>query len=76
MTMSGSLLGWVETRSADEFVGAFVSEYAALDAGGQFAARAPATQVCSSPEEARRWIKHQAEELDLPVKWVSGAARG
>jgi hypothetical protein len=69
MTLNGNLLAWIERSGTDAFVGAFVSESETIghrDSPG----RAPATQVCSSPEEARQWVKNQAAELDLPVKWV------
>lgn len=67
----GSLLAWIKPRSPGEFVAAFVGEDAAPGARGDFSGRAPATQLCSSPDEARRWIEDQAAAFDLPVRWVS-----
>jgi len=75
MTNSGSLLAWIESRNAVEYVGAFVGEDAARGTPGQRPGRAPATQVCSSPDEARQWVEQQAAALAVPVKWVSGAPR-
>jgi hypothetical protein len=76
MTLNGSLLAWIESRGADEFVGAFVGEGAARDDKRNLPGRAPATQVCSSPDEARQWVEEQAAALALPVKWVNGLPRG
>jgi len=72
MTESGSLLAWIEPRNAHEFVGAFVGEDASAEAPRRFPLRPPATQTCSTQDEARQWIKQQAAELDLPIKWISG----
>jgi hypothetical protein len=75
MILDGNLLAWVEPRGAGEFVGAFIGEGAAADAHSRFPGRAPATQACSSLEEARQWVEDQAAALDLPVKWVRAAPR-
>jgi hypothetical protein len=76
MTLSGNLLAWIEPRGAGEFVGAFVGEGAAPDAHRHISGRLPATQVCSSSDEARQWVEDQAAALDLPVKWVSDVPPG
>jgi hypothetical protein len=76
MKPHGSLLAWIKPRRADEFVAAFVGEDAAPGACKDFPGRAPATQLCSSPDEARQWIEDQAAAVDLPVKWVSELPRG
>jgi hypothetical protein len=76
MTISGKLLAWIESRNAAEFVGAFVGEDPVHGGRGHSPGRAPATQVCSSRDEARQWVEEQAAALALPVKWVSGAPRG
>jgi hypothetical protein len=70
MTRDGALLAWIEPHGAGEFVGAFVGEGAVPDAGPNVSGRAPATQACSSADEARRWVEDQAAALDLPVKWL------
>lgn len=74
MKIDGNLLAWIEPRSPVEFVGAFVGE-AARDGHRLSPGRAPATRVCSSPHEARRWVEEQAAALDLPIEWVSGVPR-
>jgi hypothetical protein len=67
MKPSGNLLAWIEPGGTDEFIGAFVGEDAAP---GPAPGRAPATQLCASPDEARQWVEEQAAELGLPIKWV------
>ena len=59
----GSLLAWVEVSGTGEVRGAFVGDGAR--------SRLPATQACSSIEEAREWVVEEAAALDLPVKWLS-----
>ena len=71
MTPLGSLLAWIMPSSPDEFVAAFVGEGAVPGAYQNFAGRKPATQLCSSYNEARQWVHDQAKALDLPVKWMS-----
>lgn len=71
MKPRGSLLAWIKPNSPDEFVAAFVGEGALPGAYQDFVGREPATQLCSSPDEARQWVHEQAEALDLPVKWVN-----
>jgi hypothetical protein len=75
-TRHGNLLGWIKPLSADEFVGAFVGEGAVPDARRGFLGRAPATQLCSTHDEARQWVEEQAAAFDLPVKWVSEISIG
>lgn len=70
MPLSDKLLAWIEPRSTDEFVAAFVGEGAAPDERRDFAGRAPAIQFCSSREEAQQWIEDQATALDLSVRWL------
>jgi hypothetical protein len=57
------LLAWVEPRDDEAFLAAFV----AADARR----REPATQLCSSRDEARNWIETQAAAIDAPVEWVA-----
>ena len=72
MTPCGNLLAWIEARGADTYIGAIVGEGAVADRQRCFAGRAPATQLCGSPDEARRWVENEAAALDLPVKWIDG----
>lgn len=71
MALDGNLLAWVEPCGSDEFMGAFVGEDAVPDLRRHFRGRVPATQLCSTPEEARQWVENQAAALHLPIKWVS-----
>lgn len=65
MPQRTKLLAWVEPRCDHEFVAAFV--------GGGATRRAPATQLCASPEEARQWVEEEAAEFGLPVQWLATA---
>jgi hypothetical protein len=73
MALSGNLVAWIESRGADEFIGAFVGEGAIPDRRADVPGRTPATQVCSSSDEARQWVEEQAAALALPVKWLTGS---
>jgi hypothetical protein len=64
--MSGNkLFAWIAPQGDDKFVAAFRAAAAPN--------RAPATQACSSADEARRWVEHEAAALDVPVAWVGEA---
>jgi hypothetical protein len=76
MIPSGNLLAWIEPCGADEFMGAFVGEGSAHDVHRHSPGRAPATQLCSSPDEARQWVEDQAAAFGVPVKWLSDIPRG
>jgi hypothetical protein len=56
MKPAGSLLASIKPRSADEFVAAFVGEGAVPGAYRDFRGRAPATKLCATSDQARRWI--------------------
>lgn len=58
------LLAWIEPQGDEGFLAAFVGEGAA-------SARQPATQHCTSEDEARRWVEQRAAALDLEVEWIS-----
>ncbi len=58
-----TLLAWIETRGPDEFAAAFVSKATASE-------RPPVIRRCRSPEEAREWVKREAEALGVPVEWT------
>ena len=62
--MGGTLLAWIQPGDRDEFLAAFVGADAA-------AIREPATQQCSSAEEARQWVEDQAAALGVAVEWVN-----
>lgn len=61
MTPAGKLCAWVEKR-CDRFLAAFVGEDASM--------RAPATRLCISQDEARRWVEAEAAAFGLPVQWI------
>jgi hypothetical protein len=69
-TPTGNLLGWIAPHETGTYIGAFVGEDAAPGASQHFAGRAPATKLCYSVGEARRWIEDQAAAFGLPIKWV------
>jgi hypothetical protein len=62
MTSGGMLLAWIEPGKDLTFVAAFVSS-GARD-------RTPATQACATRDEARAWVKTQADEIGVPVEWI------
>ena len=63
------LLAWIEPRTSDEFLAAFVAAPLAAE-------RAPATQLCSSPDDARQWVEEEAATLGVAIKWVSEPPKG
>ena len=65
MSRDGSLLAWLEVRQ-DGCLAAFV--------GGEAYARAPASRLCASRDDARRWIEAEGVVLGLRVKWVDQKA--
>jgi len=75
MKPNGNLLAWIKPCSDDAFIAAFVGEDAAAGACQDFPGRAPATQLCSSSQQARRWIEEQAAALDLPLRWLTDGPR-
>jgi hypothetical protein len=54
MTSGGRLLAWIEPGEDSS---------AARD-------RTPATQACATPDEARAWVKTQADDIGVPVEWI------
>jgi hypothetical protein len=40
-------------------------------AAGARVSRPPATQLCSSAEDARQWVEDEARAFGLPVEWVN-----
>jgi hypothetical protein len=76
MTQNGKLRAWVERKPGGKFLAGFVGVVVTPDGRMAAANRAPATQVCRSPEEAREWVEDEASAFGLPVEWVEGAAGG
>jgi hypothetical protein len=70
MAPTGKLLAWINQCGAHEYIAAFVGDGATPRR--DFAGRAPAEQLCTSPHEARRWIEDQAAAFPLPIEWVEG----
>ena len=73
MPNDGKLLAWIEMRSDEDFVAAFVGEGVAHDLSEDDPGRAPAMQLCSSSEEARQWVHDQADAIGLPIRWLNEA---
>jgi hypothetical protein len=65
MPRRSKLLAWVEARNDDEFLASFV--------GSAATRRAPATQLCASPADARQWVEDEAAAVGLPVEWLAAA---
>ena len=65
MPQGSKLLAWIEPRNDEMFLAAFV--------GGAATKRRPATNLCTSPDEARQWIEDEAAEMGLPVEWLDAA---
>ena len=76
MKPHGNLFASIKPRSPNEFVAAFVGEGTVPGGYEDFRGRAPAAKLCSSPDQAWRWVEEQAAALDLPVKWVRDIPRG
>ena len=65
----GRLRAWLEVQD-DAVLAAFVGVPGATDAR---LSRPPATQLCSSAEDARQWVEEEARAFGLPVEWVDTA---
>jgi hypothetical protein len=65
----GGLLAWITQSAQERFVAAFVGAEALHE-------RAPATQLCSTRDEAEQWVKDEAAALDVSIEWVDAAPRG
>ena len=64
MPDTNKVLAWVEPHGDGEFLAAFVS-------GSSSKARPPATRVCASEDETRRWVAHEAAALGTTVRWMT-----
>jgi hypothetical protein len=73
MSSPNGLLAWIKQIDTDCCVAAYVGEGAGPDPHRGYPGRAPATQVCRSPDAARAWITQEAVTLRLPVKWMDDA---
>jgi hypothetical protein len=76
MTPGGKLRAWIERQPGGRFLAGFVAVVVTPDGRMAVANRPPATQVCSTPEEAREWVEDEAFAFGLPVEWVERAAPG
>jgi hypothetical protein len=61
MPKRDKLLAWIEPHDGN---------YLASIVSGGAPGRRPATRVCTSAEDARRWVETRAGELDVPFEWV------
>jgi hypothetical protein len=66
MPPDGKLRAWIEVRH-DQVLAAFVGVTAA---GNTRASRPPATRLCASPDDAKRWVEDEAKAFGLPIEWV------
>ena len=66
MPADGRLRAWIEVQD-DAVLAAFV---AVSGAAHSRVSRPPATQLCSSAEDARQWVEDEARAFGLPVEWV------
>ena len=62
MPESARLLAWIEPRTDDEFLAAFVASTTPK--------RVPATRAFGSRDEAHRWVQQEATTLGVPVHWI------
>jgi hypothetical protein len=67
MLRNGRLRAWIEPREGTRVVAAFVG------AAATAVRRPPATQLCASCCEARRWVAAEATAIGTPVEWVAQA---
>jgi hypothetical protein len=65
MPPDGKLRAWIEAHD-DAVLAAFVG----VPAAAARVSRPPATQLCSSAEDARQWVEDEARAFGLPVEWV------
>jgi len=66
MPPDGKLRAWLEVHD-DAVLAAFVGVPGATSVR---VTRPPATQLCSSTEDARQWVEDEARAFGLPVEWV------
>jgi hypothetical protein len=61
----GKIRAWTNDAGPAGVVAAYVGM-----AEGRFPLqRAPATQICASPDEARHWIEAEARALGVSIDW-------
>jgi hypothetical protein len=73
MTPGDRLRAWIERKPGGKVVAGFIGVTATADGHVAVGTRAPATQVCRSPEEARKWVEQEASAFGLPVEWMDAA---
>jgi hypothetical protein len=68
------LFAWIDPRDEGQFLAAYVTKTSVTDDSGRAigaaGSREPITCLCSSRREATAWIKQEADDLGLPVKWM------
>lgn len=67
--ITGKLRAWIEHCTKPGVLVAFI---AVPEEDGAPLPRLPATRLCASLEEARRWVVAEAQMLGVPVEWMSG----
>ena len=66
MPPDGRLRAWIEEQD-----GAVLAAFVGVPgAANSRVSRPPATQLCSSAEDARQWVEDEARAFGLPVEWV------
>jgi hypothetical protein len=68
MPENNKLLAWIEPHADDAYRAAFVGKAAADH-------RMPAMRLCSSIDDARKWVEEEAAAIDVPVEWLSKPPR-
>jgi hypothetical protein len=72
--ITGKLRAWIEHCTKEGLLAAFIGM---PEEGDPPLGRLPATRLCASLEEARRWVEAEARALGVSVEWVGGpCARG
>ena len=67
--ITGKLRAWIEHCTKQGVLAAFIG---VPEEGDARLRRLPATRLCASIDEARRWVEAEARTLGVPVEWVSG----
>ena len=70
VVISGKIRAWIKARK--DHPGVIVAFVGVPDDEDEPLRRSPATRVCSSPDEGRRWVETEAQALGgVPVQWLS-----
>jgi hypothetical protein len=68
--IAGKIRAWIEHCTKDGVLAAFVGVPGEGDPPLQ---RLPATRLCVSLDEAKKWVEAEAMAIGVPVEWVSQA---